>query len=108
VSVSETTPAPATRTLRFTPNNDDYSPTAGALEINADGKATVYIVEEFPCDLIRRGFVLTKLVGDGSGPTVFADCRGARWDSCSCEGFRFKHRCRHCGAVRKLVDTGRL
>lgn len=100
--------APAARTLRWTPNDDDFSPTAGALAVTVKGKTTTYVVQEFPTADIRRGFVLSKVGGDASGSTVLVDCRGARWDSCDCEGWKFKRKCRHAAAVRKLVDLGKL
>jgi hypothetical protein len=94
------------RTLNWTANHDDHSPVAGALTITDNGKAKVYVVAEFPTGLTGRGFTVTCPAG--LGYTVILSDRGARWDECECEGFRWKKTCRHCAALRRLADLGKL
>ncbi len=97
----------ATRTLRWTANHDDYSPTCGALEISQNGQVSVYTVAEFPTGLTGRGFHITKL--GGTGYACIASRRGAKYDSCECPAFTLgRKRCRHVSAVRKLMDMGRI
>ena len=98
----------APRTLRWTPNGDDFSPTTGALEVTVKGKVTCYVVREFPTGLTGRAFQLTKVGGDGSGYAVICSHRGAKYDECECPAHAFRGKCRHRDAVRKLLDLGKL
>lgn len=95
------------RFLKWTPNADDHTPTAGVVEITDNGKHSTYLVVEFPTGLTGRGFTVTSLLG-GQGYTVILSDRGSRWDECQCEGWKFRRTCRHCAALRRLVEVGKL
>lgn len=94
-----------TRTLRFTPNTDDMSPTAGLLTLTVGRDEDAYIVAEYPNGHVGRGFTLTKLGDDFAGYSV--EC-GPRGDTCDCEGFKYRRSCKHTASVRLLLDSGRL
>ena len=94
------------RFLKWTPNTDDHSQTAGAVEITDNGKRSVYVVSEFVTGLTGRGFTMTSIAGQGY--TVILSDRGARWDECLCEGWKYRRTCRHCSALRRLVEVGKL
>ena len=97
----------ATRTLRWTPNHDDYSPTCGALEITQGKNTTVYTVAEFPTGLTGRGFHVTKLGGEGYACVI--SCRSPQYDSCECPAWTLgRKRCRHVSAIRKLIEVGKI
>ena len=49
---------------------------------------------------------MTSLAGQGY--TVILSDRGARWDECECEGWKYRRACRHCSALRRLVEVGKL
>lgn len=97
------------RTLRWTPNGDDFSPTTGALEVSVKGVVTCYVVTEYACAWPGRSFHLTKLGGDGSGYDVFVCRHGSEGDSCTCYANSYRRGvCKHRAAVRKLIDLGKL
>jgi hypothetical protein len=100
------------RTVQFTPNIDDeYSPVAGVIEIVIDGKATRYVVSEFPTGWIGRGFMLFKIgsAEEAKDYNLFLCQRGAEGDSCDCADAIYRGRaCKHLGAVRKLIEKGNL
>jgi len=104
-TVSQTRPQ-CKRVLTWHPNHDDHSQTAGAVEIADNGKRSVYVVSEFVTGLTGRGFTMTSLAGQGY--TVVISDRGARWDEYLCEGWKYRRACRHCAALRRLVDIGKL
>lgn len=98
----------AKRTLRFTANTDDMSPTAGVLTICDSGVCDSYLVTEYSTGRLERGFQLTKLLGDGAGYAVECSREHA---TCECDGHKFRGRkraCRHIAAVRKLIEMKRL
>ena len=103
-STTQTRPQ-ATRTLRWVPNADDWSPVAGALTITIDGKATTYTVTEFPLGLPGRGFQLATVGGIES---YGVEC-GPRQTTCECYDSLYRRRaCKHIAAVRKLIELGRI
>jgi hypothetical protein len=104
-TVSATRPQ-CKRFLKWHPNHDDHSQTAGAVEITDNGKRSVYVVSEFVTGLTGRGFTMTSLAGQGY--TVVISDRGSRWDECQCEGWKYRRTCRHCSALRRLVEVGKL
>jgi len=108
MSTVSTPTKPATRTLRWHPNTDPVSPTAGLLTIET-GKLppASYIVTEFPTGHPARGFYLTRPLG--SGYTVFCSTHGVEQDSCDCPDLFYRaRRCKHILAVRKLIELGKL
>lgn len=99
---------PAARTLTWTPNTDEFSPTAGLLVISQKGTETAYVVTEFPTGHPGRGFQLSRPTG-GEGYAVFCSTRGAEGDSCECADHAYRHRaCKHMAAIRRLLELGRL
>ncbi len=66
-----------------------------------------YVVTEFSTGMTARGFVLSKVVG-GGGYSVSCSRHGAGGDSCDCPANTYRRKCKHMGAVRFLVEAGRL
>jgi hypothetical protein len=97
--------AKSARTLNWTPNAG--TPTAGALELTVNGQTATYVVCEVPTGLTGRVFQVTQVRG-GQGYAVVCSDRGAAFDTCECEGFRYRCRCKHKDALRKLLDLGKL
>ena len=99
--------ASRSRTMVWTPNADEFSPTAGALTIEQGGKETTYVVTEFPTGHPGRGFTLVKL--GGGAYDVFCSHRSPAGDSCDCYDASYRRKaCKHVAAVRKLVEIGKL
>lgn len=107
MNTTTTAPAPG-RTLTWTPNTDDHSPTAGLLVITQKGTVTAYVVTEFPTGHPGRGFQLQRPAG-GEGYAVFCSHHGPEGDSCECADHAYRRRpCKHMAAIRKLLELGRL
>jgi hypothetical protein len=71
-----------------------------------------YTLAEFPCGFDGRAFALTRDT-DGQVYNVFV-ARNGQDSSCDCAGYSFTSndpgggRCKHLGAIRHLMDAGRL